>query len=127
MSKGKCKFYNGKWHLVIKNELTNQIFSDVIPFKTISDCFSTGCSVDAIAWSSGYSQSLKYFCHTGFASVGGGWTSTLQVFFTRKNVGIEWEIKNDPHTRWSDYHSPRRVKLKRNEELVSFVKDIDNK
>lgn len=122
MSKGKCKFYSSKWHITIRNSLTEQIFSDIIPPATISKCFNDGCSSDAIGWISGLQSGTGTpYTHVQFASTGAGYSSTLQIFFTRKGTGIEWEIKNDPHEWWSDY-TPARKKLPKKTELLSFIK-----
>jgi hypothetical protein len=123
MSKGKCKFYNGKWHLTIRNSLTDQIFSEVIPYPTVQQCFNTKYSVDALGWTSGIQSGTgRPYTHCQFASIGAGYSSQLQVFFTRKGTGIEWEIKNNPHERWSDYTPARKPKLKKSAELISFTK-----
>ena len=101
MSKGKCKFYNGKWHLTIRDMLTGLIFSYSIPCEVATKAVIHGESVDVI----------KPYPTHDFA-----------VYFTRGYpTGIRWRITKQGCSNWEDY-TPARRKLPKETKLLSFIK-----
>lgn len=102
MSKGKCKFYNGKWHLTIRDLLTGKIFSYIIPCQIATKALTSGSAEDMIA---------PYE------------SENLTVLYTRGYPnGIRWQIKKQHGSNWEDYTPARKPKLKKSAELVSFAK-----